>query len=1231
MGEPKSRRQRGVILTPTGLERWQTAIYHYESTQNRGQRYTLEELGDQIRIAPKTVAKAMDRQVKIDRRTLELCFKAFGLELQARDYEFVADASAQSTSAIHYPNSLPLPEAGSHHQDWGEMPDVSFFYGRTQELDLLHRWIVPSKPTFTPLRLLAVVGQGGVGKTTLTAKLVQQLQPEFEFVFWRSLRNAPPLQTILQDLVKFLSDQQDVNSDLLHLLDLLRRSSCLIILDNLETLFQSGQPVGRYQPGYENYGELFKLIGETTHASCLIVTSREKPLEVAELEGVGGPVRCLELGGSAEAARAICRVKDLQGTDQQQAELGERYSDNPLVIKIVATLIHDWFGSDIGQFLQQETLMFSNIKALLNQQFDRLSQAEQAIMYWLAVNRSWTSIAELEADLVPPMGRKDLLEALGALRWRNLIEQQTGQYTQQSVVMEYVCDRLIEQVCTEIQSWSPPVSSQAPASQEDAIDATHSHSQVPQQLPLFQTHALLKVTADSYIQASQIRLILQPIADRLLAIYGSRERIEQQARAFLVAMHQNPMSLKNYMIGNLIDLCAQLEISLAGCDFSGFPVWQADLRRGSLQHANFRGANFSKVSVFIQNFGTIVVVAFSPDGQQLATGGSRGGVMVWNATEVQLDQQLKSHISRISALAWSPDGQRLASGSADSTVCVWQVSTGNLLHVFQHNNLVRSLCWSPNGQIIASGSDDRSVRYWHAETGTPLQVLYGHQGGVWALQFSPDGRLLASGGADKTIRLWQTETGQTLRKLRGHQSNIWSIQFSPDGRLLASGGDDKTVRLWDAATGKPQQVLMGHTSWIWSLAWNQVGTLLASAGEDEIIRVWDRTGRTVQQLQGHKSGIWSISWSVDGQLASGGEDQTIRLWDVQRGQLLKTIQGYAAGIWCLACQQQSPDSTDHQFLLASGCEDGAIRIWHGSMLIQEPTLGKVLRGHTHRVWSLAWQPREGEEASGLLASASEAGSIWLWDVDKGRALKQLQAHDDRIWELAWKPTEPVLASASQDKTIKLWEMKSGRWLKTLQGHTAGVVSVQFSPNGQWLASGSEDATIRLWEVKTGQLIHTFKGHQDRVMAVRFSPDGNRLASASFDQTIRLWQLSTGTAEAVWRGHTNQLWTLEFSPDGLWLASAGQDQLIRIWRVGTEQSHVTLVGHRGLITTLVWTPDSQLLASGSEDETIRVWSISGECLYTIEAEQPYKGMNIAGVTGLTEAAIANLQALGAVQQ
>lgn len=165
--------------------------------------------------------------------------------------------------------------------DWGNAIDTSIFYGRTDELAAGKDWLIGDR-----CRLLGVFGMGGIGKTAFATKLAEQVQTEFTLISWRSLRNAPTVETMLAELVSFLTNQaiallpQDFDRLLAMFIQALKQSRCLIILDNVESILRSGETAGQYSEGYEGYGELLRQVGQVRHQSCLILTSREKPNDV---------------------------------------------------------------------------------------------------------------------------------------------------------------------------------------------------------------------------------------------------------------------------------------------------------------------------------------------------------------------------------------------------------------------------------------------------------------------------------------------------------------------------------------------------------------------------------------------------------------------------------------------------------------------------------------------------------------------------------------------------------------------------------------------------------------------------------------------------------------------------------------------------------------------------------------------------------------------------------------
>ena len=303
-------------------------------------------------------------------------------------------------------------------QDWGEAPDTVDFVGRTDELELLGRWVLEER-----CRLLAVLGFGGIGKTSLAARLAYTIAPSFERVYWRSLRNAPPVGEWLAGAIGFLSDQQDVPPPseaerIIALLELLRARRSLLVLDNAETVFAPGQAEGRYRAGMDGYGQLLQAVGGTSHQSCLVLTSREAPSELAVL---GGKVRYLELRGlGASEAHALLNDKQLVSDARSWTSLVERYGGNGLAPKIVGETIRQVYDGDVAAFLEDATTRYGTVlggvRRLLDVQIERLSPMEGVVLNNLAVEREPISPAELARNVEPGVRRGDLIHAIETLR-----------------------------------------------------------------------------------------------------------------------------------------------------------------------------------------------------------------------------------------------------------------------------------------------------------------------------------------------------------------------------------------------------------------------------------------------------------------------------------------------------------------------------------------------------------------------------------------------------------------------------------------------------------------------------------------------------------------------------------------------------------------------------------------------------------------------------------------------
>ena len=339
--------------------------------------------------------------------------------------------------------------------------DISLFYGRSTELALLEQWILGDNNSISRCRVGAIVGMGGIGKTALSAKLVTQIQDKFDCTIWRSLQSAPSLSELLSDIIPVLTQQLDpylpekLSDRISLLLSYLRQQRCLLILDSWETILASNDRLGCCREGFEGYGELIERLGTEIHQSCLILTSREKPKEIIAYSGEKLAVRSLQLAGlQVTEINAIYQmINTFWGTPEEWQQLVDYYSGNPLSLKIVASAIQALFDGNISQFLQcwrAEVFILDGIRDLLDSQFDRLSDLETEVMYWLAIEREPVKVIELQDDLLSIFSRQQLVNTLNSLCRRCLIDKNEGKFIQSPLIIDYMTEKFTQQIYQEI-------------------------------------------------------------------------------------------------------------------------------------------------------------------------------------------------------------------------------------------------------------------------------------------------------------------------------------------------------------------------------------------------------------------------------------------------------------------------------------------------------------------------------------------------------------------------------------------------------------------------------------------------------------------------------------------------------------------------------------------------------------------------------------------------------------
>ncbi len=614
------------------------------------------------------------------------------------------------------------------------------------------------------------------------------------------------------------------------------------------------------------------------------------------------------------------------------------------------------------------------------------------------------------------------------------------------------------------------------------------------------------------------------------------------------------------------------------------------------------------------------------------------------------------------ALAWSPEGDRIATGGEERSLRVWTAAGEAVFVAPGHADALHTIAWSADG-TIATTSYDESLRLWHDVEGDALAVLDGHSASVYAVAWSPLGQRFATAGGDRTILVWGAGPDshpRVVTTLRGHAGVVAAIAFSPDGTRIVSGSQAGELFLWDTVEGgEPLAKWSAAPQPVLAVAWRPDGNVIVSGGGGAKVEQHDPVSLAPRRpLVDHGATISALCWSADGRrLAVGSHPH-----DELREALVVAAGGKVQASFELGFTVDSIAFDTDAVRIATGTNDGRVRIFR----IKEP--GKPKRvlgdGSEGRVRALAWAP-DGI----ILAWGALAGRLHLVDT-RGQTseLAVLGGHRTGVASLVWAPDSRLLLSGGFDRAPRMWDVNAPRLMSArLEDHDATVaqvdlasdgrsasvdhrgdvivrdargerlirivarppgpiVCVAWSPDDAHLAWGGPDGIVRVAAMsgpRKGQAVEATE-HAKAVQQVSWSRDGTRLASRS-RVDVGLWDAAAGKlvglrpTRGAYTGHVDGesglgIWAPWGRPVHLVSVADGRDEVVEAggvvqsvaiapggarfaWgesdgRIGIASAgggpRVRAIGHRRSCQVLAWSPDGRWLASGSPDRTVRVW-------------------------------------------
>ncbi|XP_010691769.2 uncharacterized protein LOC104905024 [Beta vulgaris subsp. vulgaris] len=324
------------------------------------------------------------------------------------------------------------------------------------------------------------------------------------------------------------------------------------------------------------------------------------------------------------------------------------------------------------------------------------------------------------------------------------------------------------------------------------------------------------------------------------------------------------------------------------------------------------------IQIFRGHTKSLFAVACSPtDATLVATGGRDDRAFLWRIGQGDCSKELAGHKNTVSSLAFSSDGQLLASGGLDASVKIWDTS-GNLKSTFgspMEESEFEWVTWHPNGHLVLAGCTDKNAYLWNADKHSLLNVFCGHAEAVTCGNFTPDGKNICTGSEDATLRLWNPRSGESIRVIRGypyHSSPLTCLTFTLDSTLALTGAQDGSLCATNITNGKVFTSESLHSGSIQCIGLSPSVPWVATGGEDQKLVIWDLQHSASRGICNHEEEISCLKWLGETSLvASGCRNGDILVWDTRSGMVATTFRGHSKGIQSLSV------SADCNFLVSA--------------------------------------------------------------------------------------------------------------------------------------------------------------------------------------------------------------------------------------------------------------------------------------------------------------------------
>lgn len=941
--------------------------------------------------------------------------------------------------------------------------------GRENEIEQLTRFVSGSG------RILAVVGEPGVGKTVLVADFVTKHKQEFGFVAWQSLYGAPSMREVANGWLRLLDQStpdMSINSRVdffLAELKRLRPKRALVVFDNAESIFRKDTPDGRAAPPEEFTWLLLRLLTTSEPKFTVIITSSIS-LDPTLVPGHIAKLEVLTLKGlSLTSLRLV--VEDRLGTNTADDTVLALAAGNPSA----AILLADLQGRD-SLDAEDHQATGRGLEKIVSTHLQALDREPYAVMGFLSVVRTPMSVEEIQSALLSigylrGMVRNSVIE----LASRHLVDElQDGKKFTIPIAAEVLIETAVSELVALVTRGSV------------------EHTRLLRLLPLDHVR-----WSDSLRDNSR-RLVFSVAAFRICKELG--QEVSQLTKRELAHLFEvvkpsagNDDLLATNLLGFLLSQGVDLtgivlpHISLTGIDFSRSHLFDVDLRQCLLVDCSFA-----------DRIGAVYAVKLI-DHDRLLVGLQSGSLELRNTGNLTRITRCEAHSEPVRAVLHFPGADKIVSGGEDGRINIYDSSSLKVLaSLHLHECWIWRLLSIHGGQLLLSIASDGSIGLTDMQTLKTIGRTAVPSRRLWDACVTDDKVYVAS----EDGVLWCGGLSEVLRAAEDRSMPKWIVAANVDDPIKACcfiegcivfGCRNGQLFKLDIQTGSKKLISLEDGCIRDVCAGSRKNTVL-SVGDTGMARAYDiGSGDLISEYRSQSSRTWAIDIDQNGLAVSGGDDRSLRAWNEVTNTPIRSIYGHGQTL-------RSIDWFAGELMLA--CADDFLRI--GSVSNE---------GIKLQPWLTL---RAGRRILGAVSLADERWACGFEDGEVhigGRAgtQKMIKAHSGSIESIARNATGDRFATGSEDRQIKIFDPDGNIVVEPRQLHTSRIWALDFSPSGKRLVSAGGDFIVATWDTETGSIVWSGVGHSNLVLAARWL-DEKRVVSAGTDGTMRLW--IDGTCSAI---------------------------------------------------------------------------------------------------------------------